>query len=62
MHAEGLRPRGLGDRLTFTPATVLPSIIEDNVGSPDFTSFAAQWLACIFPCQRFKGTLASASA
>ena len=25
----------------------------NSVGTPDFKAFAAQWLACSHPCQRF---------
>jgi len=35
---------------------------SNNVGRPDITDFAAQWLAHIFPCQRFKNALTDASA
>jgi hypothetical protein len=30
----------------------------DSVGTRDFTSFAAQWLAYAYPCQRFTPHLA----
>ena len=34
----------------------------NGVGTRDYGSFAAQWLACTLPCRRFAGTLADADA
>jgi hypothetical protein len=31
---------------------------SDSVGTRDIFSFAAQWLACAYPCQRFASYLA----
>ena len=33
-----------------------------RVGTRDYRSFAAQWLACTIPCRRFADTLADAGA
>ena len=41
--------------------TVLPSAVL-NESAPEIDAFAAQWLACTLPCQRFAGTLAGACA
>ena len=34
----------------------------DSVGTRNYPSFAAQWLAYAFPCRRFADTLTDASA
>jgi hypothetical protein len=34
----------------------------DDVGARDFQAFAAQWLACTFPCRRFDAALADCVA
>jgi hypothetical protein len=34
----------------------------DGVGARDKHSFAAQWLACAFPCRRFADSLADVGA
>ena len=34
----------------------------DSVGTRNQFSFAAQWLACTYPCRRFADTLADACA
>jgi hypothetical protein len=34
----------------------------ESVGARNTFSFAAQWLACMFPCRRFAGALADACA
>ena len=40
----------------FAPAPVLPSASLNNVGTLEALDFAAQYLACGFPCQRFAAT------
>ncbi|MBV8521420.1 MAG: hypothetical protein JOY71_04705 [Acetobacteraceae bacterium] len=35
---------------------------SDDVGTRYYLAFAAQWLACAFPCRRFADTLAGADA
>ena len=42
--------------------SVLPSAVSNSVGTRDYKSFAAQWLACALPCRRFAVTLADAGA
>ena len=34
----------------------------DDVGARDFQAFAAQWLACTFPCRRLDAALADCLA
>ena len=34
----------------------------DSVGTRNYPSFAAQWLACAFPCRRLADTLTDARA
>jgi len=34
----------------------------DGISAPDVKSFAAQWLAYVYPCQRFARGLAAARA
>jgi hypothetical protein len=34
----------------------------EHVGTRDFQAFAAQWLACVLPCQRFTNILADVDA
>jgi hypothetical protein len=34
----------------------------DGISAPDVKSFAAQWLAYVYPCQRFTHGLATARA
>src|SRR5438132_14434478 len=60
VHAQGLRPRGVQKRLAIPTPPVLPSAQFNNVGTPEWPSlarwwfnFAAQYLACTLPCQRF---------
>ena len=69
VHAQGLRPRRVQKRLAISTLPVLPSAWFDNVGTPKWPSlarwwfnFAAQYLACTFPCQRFIYALADADA
>src|SRR5437016_8983536 len=60
VHAQGLRPRGVQKRLAIPTPPVLPSAQFNNVGTPEWPSlarwwfnFAAPYLACTLPCQRF---------
>ena len=32
--------------------------VAKRVGTQDYVHFAAQWLACVIPCQRFAEALA----
>ncbi len=52
-------PGRQGTRMT-RPA-VLPSAVL-NESAPEINAFAAQWLACTLPCQRFADSLAGAGA
>lgn len=36
--------------------------LANNVGTRNHDYFAAQWLACAFPCRRFAGVLTEAGA
>ena len=45
-----------------TIAAVLPSACYNSVGTPELLDFAAQWLACTYPCQRFACALTAADA
>jgi hypothetical protein len=36
--------------------------VAKHVGTRDLDYFAAQWLACMFPCRRFAGALTDAVA
>ena len=62
MRARGLRPRGVRIPLALARYTVLPSVLVDAVGTPDYQSFAAPYPARMFPCQRFAGLLADTHA
>ena len=48
--------------LAMTRSPVLHSAFLHSVGALDIQLFAAQYSAHVFPCQRFAGTLAEASA
>ena len=41
---------------------IVPSASPYSVGTPKEVSFAAEYLARTYPCQRFSGALASTSA
>ena len=41
---------------------MLPSVLVDAVGTPDFHSFAALYPARMFPCQRFANGLTDTGA
>ena len=61
-HTQGLRLRG-----TWTRAcrVALPSIafcFGEQHRRPGLWDFAAQWLSCVCPCQRFVGALTSDGA
>ena len=43
-------------------AVMLPSASHNSVGTPETLDYAAQWLACVCPCQRFGCVLANAAA
>ena len=57
MHARVFDHAGSHRRLRWrTRACCLPRIGQRR--HPDRISFAAQWLACMYPCQRFTSYLA----
>lgn len=55
---------GLVEDSREAPSPMWPSATLNSVGAPDclLPDFAAQWLACALPCQRFNGDLAAATA
>ncbi len=53
----GLRPRRARRMHTFSRPPVLPSITMNSVGTLIFDDFAAQYPACMSPCQRFAPSL-----
>ena len=61
-HALGLRPRGTLVRLAITTGGMWPSACSEGVGVPKVRSFAGEYPACPFPCQRFTLALADAGA
>src|SRR5260370_35719709 len=42
----------------MTDLCLLPSACHDGIGTPNYIAFAAQYLACTPPCQRFACCLA----
>jgi hypothetical protein len=48
------------------PCAIAPACVAfchyEGIGAPDCTVFAAQWLACTHPCQRFVRRLATTDA
>ena len=58
---QGLRRRGVGRRLANATPAMLPSAGPENIGTPNL-SYAAQYLACSFPCQCFATILADRRA
>ena len=46
-------------RLALAPRIVLPSRPPYAVGAPEAGDYGAQWLACVFPCQRLQRALAA---
>jgi hypothetical protein len=48
--------------LAMTDPCLLPSACHDGIGTPDYIAFAAQYLACTPPCQRFADALAGICA
>ena len=57
-HAQGLRLRGADDvtRAIATHRVAFPSTIRGR--RPEAGDFGAQYLACVFPCQRLRSVLA----
>jgi hypothetical protein len=49
-------------RLAISALPILPSAFSYNVGVPEEFSFAAEYPARTFPCQRFDAALTSGSA
>jgi hypothetical protein len=49
---------GLSSPLAIPRREMVPSISSNNVGVPENGNFAAQYLACTYPCQRFAANLA----
>jgi len=47
--------------LAMTDLCLLPSACHDGIDTPDYIAFAAQYLACTPPCQRFAYCLAAVS-
>ena len=45
--------------LALSSGGVSPSADSESVGTPEHVYFAAQYLACGYPCQRFSAALAS---
>ena len=66
-HARGLRPRGTPGRLAMATDVMWPSACSEGVGVPKVRSFAGEYPACLFPCQRvgivphFTGPIAAAA-
>src|SRR5437870_43019 len=50
-----------GDSSTYADPRLLPSACHDGIGTPDCIAFAAQYLACTCPCQRFAYCLTAVS-
>jgi hypothetical protein len=53
---------GLVEDSRFAPSPMWPSASLNGVERPRLLDFAAQWLACALPCQRFGDDLAVATA
>jgi hypothetical protein len=49
-------------RLAISALPILPSAFSYSVGIPEDLSFAAEYPARTFPCQRFDAALADGSA
>jgi len=47
--------------LAMTDLCLLPSACHDGIDTPNYIAFAAQYLACTPPCQRFACCLAAVS-
>jgi hypothetical protein len=45
--------------LAMTDPCLLPSACHDDIGTPNYIAFAAQYLACTPPYQRFAHCLAA---
>lgn len=48
--------------LALTSDGILPSVVTEDVGTPEHVYFAAQCLAYGFPCQRFGPALTGDTA
>jgi len=57
IRAWGLRPRGVRVRLAIPAHAILPSVLGNAVGTPNTITFAAQYPAHTFPCQRLPQPL-----
>ncbi len=62
MHAWGLRLRRVLRTLAMAHPSVLPSAMRNDVGTLVADYFAAQYPACMCPCQRFNDSLAAGKA
>jgi hypothetical protein len=57
MHARGLRLRGVLVVLAIAHSSVLPSTMLNDSRHSGRDHFAAQYPACMCPCQCFDGSL-----
>ena len=62
MHARVYDHAGSGGPLAISRPFRIAFRWIDGVGTRDKISFAAQWLACMLPCQRFAHSLTAARA
>src|SRR5713101_545098 len=62
VRARGLRLRGTRTHLAVSMRPVLPSAHPYGVGIPNLASYAAEYPARTYPCQRFDVALAGNSA
>src|ERR1700692_800047 len=53
---QGLRRRGVDEHLANAMPTIWPSVGPENIGTPNL-AYAAQYLACNIPCERFTSPL-----
>src|SRR5262249_14193880 len=60
--AQGLCPRGTPLHLAVSVHRMRPSASPYSVGVPEECTFAAEYPARTYPCQRFDDALASGSA
>src|SRR5262249_13140209 len=61
-HAQGLRLRGVRDRLAGGADPGVAFRFRQRRRHPGLDGFAAPWLACVCPCQRFAAGLAAVNA
>ncbi len=61
-HTQGLRLRGSGSWLASSASSRFAFRITQRRRPPGFGDFAAQWLVCVCPCQRFARPLAESNA